>query len=171
MCHQVARVPATRSRSTATPRPPPPSLEGRRSHDRQPTPPHQPTMSAPRAMTNGVYASALLCALLLGARQSAAQQHCPVTMLETMPDVVAPCCEAMPSGTCADGFPPICPLVCAQGLVNFWEACESMIGIFADDQFEGFLISGVREMMDSCRQVSRSRARIWLADRLRQIMG
>lgn len=86
------------------------------------------------------------------ARRGSAQ-NCPLNSLETMPDVVAPCCEAMPGGSCAEGFPAVCPQICAQGLVAFWDDCDGTVGIFPDDYFEGFLISGVRDIVQSCRQV------------------
>ena len=91
------------------------------------------------------------CLLAFARRGSA--QNCPLNSLETLPDVVAPCCEAMPGGSCAEGFPAICPQICAQGLVAFWDDCDGTVGIFPDDYFEGFLISGVRDIVQSCRQV------------------
>ena len=101
------------------------------------------------------YSVVLLAALAASpGLQLARAQNCPISTLETLPDVVAPCCESMPGGTCRDGFPAICPQVCAAGLVTYWNACDVTIAVFPDDQFPNFLISGVRELIQSCRQVN-----------------
>ena len=87
----------------------------------------------------------------------AAAQNCAISDMETLPAVVAPCCEAMPGGTCSGGFPNICSYICAESLVPFWNACDVTTQIMPDDFFaneHGFLISGVRDAVQSCRQVS-----------------
>eukprot|EP01052_Picozoa_sp_SAG31_P039422 SAG31_NODE_5466_length_2523_cov_1.370875_2_plen_166_part_00 len=100
-----------------------------------------------------------LCVRLLHAAtistcySQASAQHCPVASLESLPDLVASCCEDMPSGSCASGFPSVCPAICAASLVSFWNDCDETIVVFPDDYFEGFTVSGVREMVPSCRQV------------------
>ena len=99
--------------------------------------------------------------LLLLVTHPAAAQNCPLSSLETLPDVVAPCCEAMPGGTCAEGFPSICPQICAEGLVAFWDDCDETVGIFPDDYFDDFRISGVREIVQSCRQVCKCKVANW----------
>eukprot|EP01050_Picozoa_sp_SAG11_P012170 SAG11_NODE_1337_length_5172_cov_2.438399_1_plen_274_part_00 len=88
--------------------------------------------------------------LLLACLPSATSQSCRITMLDTLPEIVTPCCEA---GDCAAGFPITCPLVCASAVVGFWDVCDSMVQVFPDDYFPGFLISGVEAMVESCRQV------------------
>ena len=145
---------------------------------------------------------AVVALLIVG---PATAQNYAISILETLPDVVAPCvktpatflcgprfhhcismcrgavrfvtalsgsfrceqtndtqfgcfqCEVMPSGTCSDGFPNICSYICAESLVPFWNSCDVTTQIMPDDYFadeHGFLISGVRDAVQSCRQVS-----------------
>ena len=99
----------------------------------------------------------VLAALSCSGLPSASAQNCEIATLETLPDIVAPCCEQMPGGSCRGGFPAICPQICAVGLVAFWNDCDATIQIFPDDQFaaaHGFLISGVQGIVQSCRQVN-----------------
>ena len=104
-------------------------------------------------------AACVLLSLLVSAARA---QNCRVTTLETLPDVVAPCCEAMPgSGSCRDGFPTVCPQICATGLVAFWNDCDATIAIFPDDYFQDFLISDVQEITASCRQVTSQQTPEW----------
>eukprot|EP01050_Picozoa_sp_SAG11_P043202 SAG11_NODE_20318_length_448_cov_0.739255_1_plen_94_part_10 len=82
----------------------------------------------------------VVCAFWLPSVRS---QACRVATLDSLPDVVATCCEAMPDGSCAAGFPITCPLTCASAVVSFWDVCGSMVRVFPNDYYDGFLISGV----------------------------
>ena len=86
--------------------------------------------------------------------QSVQSQTCLVPTLESLPDVVASCCEAMPDGSCAEGFPLTCPLTCASAVASFWDVCGSMVRVLPDDYYDGFSISGVESIVESCRQVA-----------------
>eukprot|EP01050_Picozoa_sp_SAG11_P014079 SAG11_NODE_1699_length_4427_cov_3.213262_1_plen_769_part_00 len=109
---------------------------------------HAPLTAAPLAMRKFLLLS-FVCLFPRIARS----QTCRVTTLDTLPDVVAPCCEATAEGSCAGGFPITCPLPCASAVVSFWDVCGSMARILPDDYYDGFLVSGVEAIVESCRQV------------------
>ena len=75
-----------------------------------------------------------------------------MTMLATLPDVVAPCCEAV-EGACEDELPQICPLGCAEDLVAFWDICSTLLDVMPDGHFPGLSITAIRTFVGGCRSV------------------
>ena len=78
---------------------------------------------------------------------------CPLTTLITLPEVLAPCCENEPGGTCAGGLPVRCPQTCSADVLEFYDMCTDMMAIIPDDQFPGLSVARVGAFAESCRQI------------------
>jgi hypothetical protein len=78
------------------------------------------------------------CVHLAGAQASVS---CKTADVFSLPDVVRPCCESMPSGDCSGGFPTDCSVTCATEIVPLWQLCGETAMAFPDDTFDGFSVA------------------------------